>query len=70
MRGRFVVRVGNSLLEFTESDDIPLVFDNLIEYNGTACTGFGDASHGIRLRPAGDVASVRDRPMSAAGRSL
>lgn len=25
--------------------------NNLITYNGTACTGYGDASHGIRIRP-------------------
>ena len=31
-----------------------LIETNTINYNGTTCTGFGDASHGIRLRPLGD----------------
>jgi hypothetical protein len=31
---------------------------NTIKYNGTACTGFADASHGIRLRPGLDASTI------------
>lgn len=34
------------------------VANNRINYNGTACTGFADASHGIRLRVGGDATTI------------
>ena len=39
------------------SDNVSIAH-NLIKYNGTSCTGFADASHGIRLRPAGDATTI------------
>ena len=32
MKGRFVIREGNELLLYENYEDIPLVFDNIIEF--------------------------------------
>jgi uncharacterized repeat protein (TIGR01451 family) len=34
------------------------IANNLIKYNGTACAGFADASHGIRLRTGLDASTI------------
>ena len=33
LKGEFVVRIGNELHAYTNTDDIPLEFDNLIKFN-------------------------------------
>ena len=32
MKGRFVIRTGKDLIEYTDTDMIPMSFDNLIEF--------------------------------------
>jgi hypothetical protein len=35
-----------------------VIENNAINYNGTPCTGFADAAHGIRLRPGLDASTI------------
>ena len=35
-----------------------LIECNTIKYNGTTCTGFADAAHGIRLRAGLDASTI------------